>query len=88
VSTKPAADQRDEEIEALRDRVATLEHELAEQTRRTARVVAEAQEKLYWIERLGIDLERVMRVRGAQRLLSLAGSLRHRARKRKRLGAG
>jgi len=52
-------------VSALRARVAELEAELAEQARRTASVVAEAQEKLYWLERWQVDLDVVMRKRGA-----------------------
>jgi hypothetical protein len=72
VSTKSEVDARTAEIEALRARVAELEHELAEQTRRTAHLVADAQEKLYWLERWGVDLDRAMRVPGAMLLLQVA----------------
>jgi uncharacterized coiled-coil protein SlyX len=54
------------EIEQLRARVAELEAQLAEQSRSTNAIVARSQEKLYWLERLGIDLDRVMGRRGAQ----------------------
>lgn len=56
---------RDAEVASLRARVATLEGELAEQAQRTARVVAESQEKLYWLERWQIDLDALMRKPGA-----------------------
>ena len=49
----------------MRARIAELETELGEQSRRTARVVAEAQEKLYWLERWQVDLDVVMRKPGA-----------------------
>jgi len=65
VATKPDIDPREAEIETLRRRVAELEHELADQARRSARIVAESQEKLYWLERFGVDLDRVMRKPGA-----------------------
>jgi hypothetical protein len=65
VSAKSDIDSREAELEALRARVAELERELAEQARRSARIVAESQEKLYWLERWGVDLDRVMRLPGA-----------------------
>lgn len=68
---------------ALHARVAVLEAELAEQARRTASIVAEAQEKLYWLERWQVDLDVVMRKPGAvpalealKRVRSLARQLR------------
>jgi hypothetical protein len=54
------------EIECLRARVAALEAELAEQAARSSRVVAEAQERLYWLERWHVDLNALMRRRGAE----------------------
>jgi uncharacterized coiled-coil protein SlyX len=57
------------DVEALQARIAELEHELAEQTRRTNAIVAEAQEKLYWLERWHVDLDRVMARPGALRAL-------------------
>jgi hypothetical protein len=67
VSTQPtsATDPRDAEIADLRARVAELEAELGEQARSTAQLVAVSQEKLYWLERWHVDLDRVMRKPGA-----------------------
>lgn len=65
MSSESTADPRDLELAALRTRVAELEKELGAQSRRTARVVAEAQEKLYWLERWQVDLDSVMRKPGA-----------------------
>jgi uncharacterized coiled-coil protein SlyX len=65
VSAEQPVDARDAEMSELRDRVATLEVELAAQAQRTARVVAEAQEKLYWLERWHVDLDALMRKPGA-----------------------
>lgn len=48
------------ELEQLRARVAELERELAEQAARTNALVAQAQERTYWLDRLGLDLDRVM----------------------------
>lgn len=49
------------EVQALRTRVQTLEHELVDQAARTNALVAEFQEKAYWLERWGLDLNAVMR---------------------------
>ena len=76
MTTKPDIDARDAEIAELRSRVAALEHELAEQSRRSARIVAESQEKLYWLERWGVDLDRVMKRRGAVPALEAARRIR------------
>lgn len=65
MSAEPQTDPRDEEVAALRSRVADLEAELAEQARRTAGLVAEAQEKLYWLERWHVDLDKLMAKPGA-----------------------
>jgi hypothetical protein len=54
------------EIERLRARVAALERELVEQAARSNRVVAEAQERLYWLERWHVDLNAAMARRGAE----------------------
>jgi hypothetical protein len=52
------------ELERLRARVAALEAELVEQAERTERIVAEAQERTYWLDRWHLDLNPLMR-RGA-----------------------
>lgn len=57
---------RRSEIEQLRARVAELEAQLAEQSRTTNEIVARSQEKLYWLERWNVDLDRVMGRRSAQ----------------------
>jgi hypothetical protein len=59
---------RDEELEALRRRVADLERELAERTERANAAVAAAQDRSYWLDRWGIDLNALMRRRGAAEL--------------------
>jgi len=60
VDTDVSIDQRDAELVALRARVAELEAELHDQAVRTAGLVAEAQEKLYWLERWHVDLDKLM----------------------------
>jgi hypothetical protein len=47
----------DTELERLRARVAELEAELAAQSARTNAVVAEAQRRTYWLDRLQLDLD-------------------------------
>lgn len=51
------------ELEALRARVAELEREKFELAERTNHVVAEAQERVYWLDRWHLDLNAIMRRR-------------------------
>jgi len=51
------------ELARLRARVAELERELVEQAERTARVVADAQRRTYWLDRWHLDLDALMRRR-------------------------
>ncbi len=74
-----------EELLALQGRVADLERELAEQTRTTLGLVAEAQEKLYWLERWHVDLEAIMRKPGALRTLELLRAARFQVWRARRL---
>lgn len=85
MSATPTPDSRDAEVAALQARVAALEAELAVQAQRTARVVAEAQEKLYWLERWQIDLDAVMAKPGAVPALEALKRVRSLARQLKRL---
>lgn len=66
----------DDELTALRARVAELETQLAEQARATNALVARSQERLYWYDRWGIDLERVMARPGAGRMLDALKQVR------------
>jgi hypothetical protein len=61
-----------QELEALRARVAALEAELVEQARRTERIVAEAQARTYWLDRWHLDLNALMRRPGIGPALDLA----------------
>lgn len=82
-----ATDPREAEIAALRARVAELEEQLARKDAETARLVATSQEKLYWLERWYIDLDRVMAKPGAIQALDAlraARGLTWKARKLKR----
>jgi hypothetical protein len=65
------------EIEQLRARVAELERELAEQAARTNELIARAQERTYWLDRLGLDLDRVMASPVVWKAYRLAGRTRH-----------
>jgi hypothetical protein len=67
----PAVEQ-DSEIEALRARVAELERELAFRTERANAVVADAQDRIYWLERWKIDPNRVMATRAGQSAFAIA----------------
>jgi hypothetical protein len=65
MATEPSA-----EVDELRRRVAELERELAEQTARTNAAVAAAEDRSYWLDRMRIDLNTVMRNRVARALFS------------------
>ena len=53
------------ELEALRERVARLERERAEQIAATNAAVAAAQERAYWLDRWHLDLNALMAKPGA-----------------------
>ena len=88
----PATDARDSEIAALRSRVTELEAELREKDARTTSLVAEAQEKLYWLERWQVDLDAAMARPGAVPALNalkwVRGHVRSLRRLKRRLLAG
>ena len=60
------------EVERLRARVDELERELAEQTARANAAVAAAEDRSYWLDRLRIDMNAVMRNPVARALFALA----------------
>jgi hypothetical protein len=62
--TELTADER-AELEALRARVGELERERAEQIARANAAVAALQERVYWLDRWHLDLNALMRRRGA-----------------------
>lgn len=82
-------DTSQHEVQLLRARVAELEAELAEQSRRTNATVAQAQEQLYWLERWHLDLDKVMALPGAlfalESLRRLRGVIRALRRFKRRL---
>lgn len=76
MATEPSAGTsppfRDDEVGELRRRIADLERELAERTARANAAVAAAEDRSYWLDRMRIDLNAVMRNRVARAAFSLA----------------
>jgi len=64
VTTELTTDER-AELEALRLRVAKLERERAEEIARASAAVADAQNRVYWLDRWRIDLNALMEKPGA-----------------------
>jgi hypothetical protein len=56
--------------EELRRRLEALERERFEETARANAALAAAQDKSYWLDRWGVDLNALMRRRGAGELLT------------------
>jgi len=46
-----------DELQRLRERIVELEQELATQAARTNALVADAQRRTYWLDRLNLDLD-------------------------------
>lgn len=72
-----------QETERLRARVAQLEQELVEQAARSNRIVADAQERTYWLDRWHLDLNELMKKPGAAEFRWLVRVLRAVVRKSK-----
>jgi uncharacterized coiled-coil protein SlyX len=85
VTAQPDTSAPDSEVDALRARIAELETELADQARTTNTLVAQAQEKLYWLERWHVDLDKVMARPGALQALEIMRWLRGMSRSVRRL---
>lgn len=66
----------DPEVEQLRARVGALEAELVEVQARANAAVAEWQERAYWLDRLHIDLNSIMRRPGANEMRVLLKAIR------------
>jgi hypothetical protein len=66
-------EQDQSEVQQLRAQVAALEAELVETTARTNAIVAQTQERVYWLDRWHLDLNALMRRPGAA---ELRGALR------------
>ena len=64
------------EIERLQARITALETELIKVQARANQVVAEAQDKTYWLDRWHLDLNALMRRRSAERARAVARALR------------
>ena len=77
-----------DEIEVLRAQVTALEAQLAETEAWANRAVAEAQEKTYWLDRWHVDLNKLMRREGADRLRAGARGVRAVVRRVRRLMRG
>ena len=75
------------EVEELRARIDQLERELAERTAKAEAAVAAAEDRSYWLDRLRIDLNAVMR-RPIPRALfhGLLGAIRGLRALKRRLG--
>jgi hypothetical protein len=76
MATEPSAGtsppSRDDEVDELRARIAQLEGELAQRTARANAAVAAAEDRSYWLDRMRIDMNTVMRNPAARALFSLA----------------
>lgn len=75
----------DADADALRTRVTELETELTEQAVRTNRLLAEAQERYYWLDRWHLDLNALMARPGAAEFRALIRVVRAVVRRAKRL---
>ena len=64
------------ELEALRARVAALEAERAEELARAHAALAAAQERLYWMDRANLDLNKLLGSPGGQAFWQVARRLR------------
>lgn len=65
-----------EELETLRTRLETLEQERHEQLAHAHDALAAAQDRSYWLDRWGLDLNALMRRRGAPEALTALRALR------------
>lgn len=75
-TTASSGEQLERENAALRERVDQLESELAEQAARTNALLARAQERTYWLDRWGLDLNALMERPGAAQLRALLRAAR------------
>jgi hypothetical protein len=75
----------EDEVSELRLRVAALERENVELAARANAAVATAQERVYWLDRWGLDLNALMRRRGAAELRAAVRAVRAVLRRAKRI---
>jgi hypothetical protein len=66
----------EDEIERLRERLDGLETELVEVQGRANKAVAEWQDRAYWLDRLHIDLNAIMRRPGADQVRVVLKAIR------------
>jgi ABC-type transporter Mla subunit MlaD len=71
-----ATTDQEQELAELRARVASLELELFEVQQRANAVVAAAQDRAYWLDRWHLDLNALMRRRGAAEFRALLRAVR------------
>jgi hypothetical protein len=64
------------ELEALRARVDDLERERFDQAAQANAAIAAAQDRVYWLDRWGLDLNALMRRRGAAELRATLHAVR------------
>lgn len=76
VSTADTSGEQGGELDALRARVAELEAQLVEVEDWANRTVAAAQERVYWLDRWHIDLNRLMERPGAAELRAVVRGIR------------
>jgi hypothetical protein len=69
------------ELQALRTRVEELERENAELAARANAAIATAQDRVYWLDRWGLDLNALMRRRGAAEFRAAVRAVRGIARR-------
>jgi hypothetical protein len=75
----------DDEVSELRSRVERLEAENAELAARANAAVAAAQDRVYWLDRWGIDLNALMRRSGADKFRAALRGVRWVVRRMKKI---
>lgn len=80
--------EREKTFAALQARIAALERENAELAVRANAAIAAAQERAYWLDRWGIDLDALMRRRGASELRAALRGVRAMQRSTRRVRRG
>ena len=73
---RQASSEQEAEIDRLRARLVELEEELVRVEDWANRAVAAAQERLYWLDRWHLDLNRLMERRGAAEFRALLRAAR------------
>ena len=75
-STSDSVELLARENEELRERVALLEAELGQQAARANEAVARLEERVYWLDRWHLDLNKVMEKPGASQFRALIRAVR------------